>query len=179
MKLRRVPRMVAGWLSEQRAEYSAGDHRPIAGYSLVLTSYLSALGVLLGTSKALGRPVPRLSREDMVTMAVAAHKLSRVMAKDPITSPLRMPFTRFAGVSGPSELHEEVRASGKEHSVGELISCPFCMAPWMASGLLGGHMFAPNATRAVTTIYTVVAGSDFLQHAYTAAMQRSVPPEQR
>ena len=38
---------------------------------------------------------------------MATHKLSRIIAKDPVTSPLRAPFTTFEGTSGPAELAEE------------------------------------------------------------------------
>ncbi|MFD7922153.1 DUF1360 domain-containing protein [Streptomyces sp. NPDC059740] len=44
-------------------------------------------------------------------LAAATHKLSRLVAKDPITSPLRAPFTRYQGTSAPSELAEEVRGA--------------------------------------------------------------------
>ncbi len=44
------------------------------------------------------------SAADFALVSVATHKLSRLLAKDPVTSPLRMPFTRFEGTSGEAEL---------------------------------------------------------------------------
>jgi hypothetical protein len=50
--------------------------------------------------------------------------------------------------------------------VGELVSCPFCSAVWVATGLAFGLLLAPRVTRIVTTVMCAVAGSDFLQLAY-------------
>lgn len=178
--LTRGPHAARRWFQRKRAEYSAGADRPIAGYSTALLAYGTGLGGLAGAARAAGRwPPPRLNAGDLALITITTHKLSRLIAKDPITSPLRMPFTRFEGVSAPSELHEEVRASGMGHSMGELISCPFCLSPWIASGLVAGYAVAPGATRALSTAYTAVAGADFLQYAYAATQQRSAPPETR
>ncbi|RCW47062.1 uncharacterized protein DUF1360 [Halopolyspora algeriensis] len=177
--LRRGTRAFREWFAEQRAEYSGDASRPIAGYSAGLAVYLAGASGVAGMARATGRPSPRLGAGELALMALATHKISRSLAKDPITSPLRMPFTRFEGASAPSELHEEVRASGMEHSLGELVSCPFCLAPWVASGMFTGHVFVPGLTRAVSTIYATVACADFLQYAYAAMQQRSTPPEKR
>ena len=56
--------------------------------------------------------------------------------------------------------------------MGELLSCPFCLAVWVATALTGGLVLAPRVTRLVATILTAVTASDFLQFAYAAA-QRS------
>jgi hypothetical protein len=108
---------------------------------------------------------------DVVLISIATHKLSRLLAKDSVTSPLRAPFTRYQEPSGESEVNEEVRAEegSAGHAVGELLSCPFCLAMWVATGLTGGLVLAPRLTRLVATGFTAVAASDFLQLAYAAA----------
>jgi hypothetical protein len=52
-----------------------------------------------------------------------------------------------------------------------LLSCPFCLAVWVATGLTGGLVLAPRLTRLVATALTAVAASDFLQMAYATAQQ--------
>ena len=65
---------------------------------------VAGLGLLL---RRRGQVLPeRVSAADLALVAVATHKLSRLLAKDPVTSPLRAPFTRFAGTSGPAELQD-------------------------------------------------------------------------
>ena len=115
------------------------------------------------------RPAPG----DVVLLCVATHKLSRLLAKDAITSPLRAPFTRYDRPIGSGEVMEQVRDEGSatRHAFGELLSCPFCLAVWVATGLTGGLVLAPRLTRLVATALTAVAASDFLQMGYAAAQR--------
>ena len=105
-------------------------------------------------------------------VTVATHKLSRMLAKDSVLAVVRTPFTRFQEAAGAGEVHEEVRGHGPRHAVGELVSCPFCLAQWVATGLAFGLVLAPRATRLAAGIFCAVAGSDALQFAY-AALERT------
>ena len=120
------------------------------------------------------QPLPeRIGVQDIGQVALATHKLSRLVTKDPVTSPLRAPFTRFEGVGGPSELNESVRGHGTRHAVGELLTCPFCLSQWTATTLVAGLVVAPRFTRAAMSVLTIVGASDFLQLAYATAQQRA------
>jgi hypothetical protein len=67
---------------------------------------------------------------------------------------------------------EEVRhQSGLRHSIGELVSCPFCFDVWVATGFTVGLVFAPRVTRLVATGFTAVTGADFLHLLYAKAQQ--------
>jgi hypothetical protein len=55
--------------------------------------------------------------------------------------------------------------------VGELITCPFCLAQWVATAFTAGLVFAPRATRLVAGTFSTVAISDALQNVY-AFLQR-------
>ncbi|MFG2003329.1 DUF1360 domain-containing protein [Spirillospora sp. NPDC048911] len=155
---------------KQKDEYTGGADRPLGSYLGTLAVYgLSAAGLAF---LARGR-TPRVTLSDLALMTITTHKLARLIAKDPVTSPLRAPFTRFEGTSGPAELREEVRGHGARHAVGELMTCPFCLSQWVATAYTAGMVFAPDATRLVGTTMTAVAGSDWLQLAY-ARLQREV-----
>src|SRR5947209_14783499 len=154
------------------AGYAPGQGRPLRGYLVTLGAYAGLLGGLTAVARLTGRTPPdRLDTRDVLLMGVATHKVSRLLAKDAITSPLRAPFTRYAGPSGDAELGEEVRGSGVRHSVGELISCPFCLSVWVATGFSAGQVFAPRLTRLVASAFTAVAIADLLQLGYAAAQQ--------
>jgi hypothetical protein len=158
--------------SEVAAEYAGDEPRPLAGYALTMGTYVGTVTLLLAASRVADVDVPeRPPWPDLALSALATFKLSRLIAKDPITSPLRAPFTRYKGVTGPSELAEEPREGPVRHSVGELVSCPFCLAQWIATGFVGGLVLAPRFTRMVAATFSVVAVSDFLQFARTAAEQ--------
>ncbi len=119
------------------------------------------------------RPLPDVRPFDIVLVGVATHKLARRMSKDSVTSPLRAPFTRYEGVSGPAELQEQVRGEGLRKAVGELISCPFCISQWVATGFVFGLVAAPRATRWTASVFASLALADFLQFAYAWAEQRA------
>jgi len=109
---------------------------------------------------------------DVLLAAVATHKLSRLITKDPVTSPLRAPFTVYQGQSGPAELEEEVRGSGAQKTVGELITCPFCIDMWVATGLMAGFIYLPRTTRLAVDTLAVLAGADLLQFGYSWLQDR-------
>jgi hypothetical protein len=165
---------VRGRLNRLRRDYAPHEHRPLDGYVVTMGAFGALAGTLAVTAKLTGRSVPeRPSTADVVLISVATHKLSRLIAKDAITSPLRAPFTRYAEPSGSGEINEEVRDQGStlRHSIGELVSCPFCLAVWVATGLTSGLVFAPRLTRLAATVFTATAASDFLQMAYSLAKE--------
>jgi hypothetical protein len=161
------------WAQQQKGAYEHGaDERPLGGYLALMGTYAAGTLASGAAAKVLGRPAPdRLGPWDVTQLAIATHKISRLLSKDAVTSPFRAPFTRYEGVSAPSELAEEVRGSGLRHSIGELFTCPMCLAQWVATGLMVGMSLAPRTTRAVAATFTAVAGSDFLQHAYVRLQQ--------
>ncbi|QGN47186.1 DUF1360 domain-containing protein [Micromonospora sp. WMMD558] len=157
-----------------RRAYAPHEHRPLGGYLVAMGTYAGVAATIAAVVKGAGRPVPeRPAPADVVLLSIATHKLSRLLSKDAVTSPLRAPFTRYERPIGSGEVMEEVRdsGSGTRHAVGELLSCPFCLAVWVATGLTGGLVLAPRLTRLVATALTAVAASDFLQMAYAVAQQ--------
>jgi hypothetical protein len=151
-----------------------GGGQPLRGYLTTLTVYGGVVAALAGIAAATGRRGPsRPHAGDVVLVSVATHKLSRLLAKEAVTSPLRAPVTRFRGAAGSSEVNEEPRVDGRAHVAAELVSCPFCLGVWVATGLCAGLVFAPGLTRLVASGLTAVAASDFLQLAYDAAKRAS------
>jgi hypothetical protein len=117
-----------------------------------------------------GRELPQeLRTRDLVLITVATHKLSRVLARDRVTSVVRAPFTRFQDDAGPGEVDEAARGSGIRRAVGELVICPYCLGMWTATGLVGGLVVAPRMTRFVAATFSVLTGADALQIAYAKA----------
>jgi hypothetical protein len=161
-------------LTGLRRAYAPHEHRPLDGYVATMGGFAALAASLAAAAKVTGRPVPdRPATADVVLISIATHKLSRLIAKDSVTSPLRAPFTRYTKPGGSAEVAEEVRDQGSSvrHSIGELVTCPFCLAVWVATGLTGGLVLTPKLTRLVATALTAVAASDFLQMAYTIAKE--------
>jgi hypothetical protein len=157
-----------------RVGESYGGGQPLRGYLTTLTVYGTVVSGLAGAARLAGKRGPRRpDTGDVVLLSVATHKLSRLLAKEAVTSPLRAPVTRFRGAAGSSEVNEEPRLGGPGHAAAELMSCPFCLGVWVATGLCAGLVFMPRLTRLVAAGLTMVAASDFLQLAYDAAKRSS------
>jgi hypothetical protein len=149
---------------------NASDERPLKGYALVMATYAAAAAALAGIARLTGRRLPeRLPAGDLALLAVATHKVSRLLTKDAITSPLRAPVVKFEAPAGEAELNESPRGTGARHALGELLTCPFCTAVWVAGGLAAGLVFAPAVTRFGMGVASAIAGADFLHLAYDRA----------
>lgn len=154
-------------------EYAPDTDRPLGGYAALMGLYgVSVAAGAVGLRRRNG-PLPDVRLADVILTGVATHKLARRMSKDSVTSPLRAPFTRYEGVSGPAELQERGRGRGLRKAVGELVSCPFCISQWVATGFVFGLLTAPRATRWTASVFTSLALADFLQFAYAWAEQRA------
>jgi hypothetical protein len=146
--------------------YAGDEDRPLAGYALTMAAYGTVVGALAGTARLTGRDVPdRVPVTDVALGALAIEKLSRLLTKDPVTSPLRAPFTAYQGTSGSAELDEEVRGEGVQKAVGELVTCPFCTSVWVATGFAAGLVYLPRTTRLTVAALAALAGADLLQFA--------------
>jgi Protein of unknown function (DUF1360) len=174
----RLGRPVRSWARRQRREYTQGEPRPLAGDLGAMGVYLGVVTAGAAAVRASGRELPaRIPLGDATLMTVATFRLARRIAKDPVTSPIRAPFTRFEGPSGHAEVAEEVREhGGVKHAVGELLTCPFCLAQWVATGFVLGYATAPRATRLAALTMTMVAGADVLQFVYDAIQNGALVP---
>jgi hypothetical protein len=151
----------------------ADDPPPFGGYAFMTAVFLTAFGGAMGAARASGRELPeRISTQDVVLVGVASHKLSRLISKDRITSFVRAPFTEFQQRAGHAEVDEQPRGRGLRRSLGELLTCPYCLAQWVTAGFAVGLVYAPRGTRLLATVYTAEAISDFLQLAYKAGEDR-------
>ena len=169
---------VRRWARTQRREYTNGEERPLAGDLGAMGVYLGLVSAAAAAVRASRRELPeRIPVGDAVLLTVATFRLARRIAKDPVTAPIRAPFVRFEGASGHAEVAEEVREhGGVKHAIGELVTCPFCLAQWVGTGFVFGYVTAPNATRLAALTMTMVAGSDVLQFAYDAIQSGEIPP---
>jgi hypothetical protein len=149
---------------EEGRAYAHGEERPLAGYARVMGVYgagTAALGALVAARR---RSLPeRPAPGDLALAAVATAKLSRLLSRDAVTSPLRAPFTRYESPGGPAEVNEKVRGHGAQHAVGELLTCPFCLSQWIATGFAFGFLLAPRLTRQVAGTFAVLEAADLLQ----------------
>jgi Protein of unknown function (DUF1360) len=141
-----------------------GKNQPLPQFT-VLVLVQSAILFLLAKI-AHRRNYPPIRLPDLVLLAIGTHKLSRLIAKDRVTSPVRAPFTRYEESAGSGEVEEEPRGVGFQKVLGELLSCPYCMSIWVASGLLFLFIINRKLGRLVCKFLAMITASHFLHRFY-------------
>jgi hypothetical protein len=176
--VQRIGEPVRRWARTQKREYTEGQPRPLGADLGAMGVYGGLVVAAAAAIRASGRQLPtRIPLGDAVLLTIGTFRLSRRIAKDPVTAPVRAPFTSYRGTSGEAEIAEEVREhGGMKHAVGELLTCPFCLAQWVGTGFVLGYVAAPRATRLAALTMTMVAGSDVLQFTYDAIQNGALHP---
>lgn len=147
---------------------------PLPEYAALVATYSTLITGLLATANRDDLDA-RLGLRDIVLLGVATHKLSRFITKDKVTAPFRAPFAKFVKPDGAGEVEEEARGTGMQKAIGDLVTCPFCVSPWVALGLAAGLLAAPRATRFLCGILSITTAAHFLHHGYVALENRKEP----
>ena len=155
-------------------EYKKGEDTPLVSYGVLAGAFNLVFAVFLLAARLTGRPIPeRVDARDIALLGMATHKLSLVSSEDAIMSPLRAPFTELRKKESPKKVDEKPRGEGLRRSVGELLTCKFCLSVWVASIFTYGLVLVPRVTRLVAAVFAVVTVSDYLHQAYKALMNRA------
>jgi hypothetical protein len=150
------------------------DPKPLGPYAALTTVFGASFVAALVAAHRAGRQLPKdISLTDVVLTGIATHKLSRIIAKDKVTSFVRAPFTRFQEPTGHGETAEAARGDGLRYVVGELLICPYCLAQWIAGAFTVGHVAAPRLTRLLASMWAAHALADAAQLAYSTAEKRA------
>lgn len=152
-----------------------GERPPFAPYLAFMSIFGALVSAALLVARRQGREMPeKVDPGQVLLVGVASHKLSRLLAKDKVTSPLRAPFTELEGKGGPAELEESSRGTGARKAIGELLICPYCLGLWVVAAFSVGLLFAPRVTRFVASLFAALTISDFFQIAYKAAEDKGL-----
>jgi hypothetical protein len=146
------------------AEANASDApRPLAGYSVLMATFTTAAAAMaiIGARRSNS---DEYDLKDLGLLALATHSISRIVAKDRVTSVVRAPFVEDAKL--PEGDVPDSNASEVKEAAGQLITCPHCLGPWVATGLLTGLRVAPRETRFLATVFALADVSSFLQRVY-------------
>ena len=158
---------------QSRRQAPRREHElPTGDYAALVAIFNGVLASTLLARKCASRSLPeRVEPQDLILFALSTQKLSRVITKDKITAAFRAPFTEVEGKGGAGELEERGRGHGLRRAIGDLITCPFCLGTWIASGFIYGFLFTPRLTRILASIFAVSGIADFLQQAYVKAQE--------
>ena len=133
------------------------EDRPLPEYAALAAAFGTVLAGFLALA---GRRLPeRMSLTDTVRIGLASYKIGRLIAKDRVTTFVRAPVTEDPEATEP-------KREGASRAIGELVTCPYCIGLWVASGFAYSLVFFPRQTRFVTTIFGGQAVADFLNAAF-------------
>jgi Protein of unknown function (DUF1360) len=133
------------------------EERPLPEYAALAGAFGSVLAAFLVLA---GRRLPeRITLADTVRVGLASYKVGRLIAKDRVTTFVRAPVTEDPDATQP-------KREGAARALGELVTCPYCIGLWVASGFAYSLVFFPRQTRFVTTIFGGQAVADFLNAAF-------------
>ncbi len=154
------------------SKYAKASHEPLAGHLVLMAAFGFGAGCLALLCK---RRLPidhRVDWSDLLLLGIATHKVARIISKDRITAPLRAPFVRYERSSGSGEVEEAAHGEGVRKSVGQLLTCPYCLAPWVAGGMSALYILSRRLARVFGRVFAVVTISDFLQELYSRAKDK-------
>lgn len=146
------------------------ENDQLRAHAALIGIFNAALAVFL----CLGRRCPgdeEPSPADLLLLGLATQKASRVLTRAKVTQPLRAPFTEIEGSAGAGEVESRPRGTGTRRAIGQLLTCPYCIGMWVASGFIYGFAFSPRMTRMVASIFAVSSVADFAQHGYAKAKE--------
>jgi hypothetical protein len=150
----------------------ADQYRPLGGYAITMSVFGALFTAFLLVAGRRKRLPERYDVGDLLLLGIATYKLSRLIAKDRVTSTIRAPFTHFEDDAGQGEVSEAARGRGLRRAIGELLVCEYCLAQWVAALFIAGRVLAPRVTRATAAMFALFAISDWCQIAYSAAKAR-------
>jgi hypothetical protein len=158
--------------SRVKSAYAGDEERPLGSFLALMAVYGAATGALGVAVKRRGLP-DGLPLADLLLLGVATAKLSRLISRDRVTSPLRAPVTEFEDFANASEVEEAPRGTGLRLALGELVTCPYCLAQWVGTGLLGGLLLKPRETRLVAGLFALLAVNDAVQVGHEHLMKQT------
>src|SRR5215203_2805180 len=154
--------------------YKKGADMPLFSYGVLAGTFNLLFALFLLATRVTGKSLPqRIEARDIALLGMATHKLSLVGSQDAIASPLRAPFTELEEKESPKKVEEKPRGEGLRRSVGELLTCQFCLGVWVASFFTYGFVLLPRVSRLVAAVFAAVTVSDFLHQTYKALMKRA------
>lgn len=149
---------------------------PYAAYAGIMTTFVGGLAAAGGIAKLLRRDPREHSALDLAVLALASFKASRTISHDEVTSFMREPFVEGTAKEGGED---PIESGDLRQAVGELVTCSRCIGTWVAAGLAGTQILAPQFGRLLTWTLATAGANDWLQAGFAALTNKSNEIEQR
>jgi hypothetical protein len=144
-----------------------GNH-PLRSHAVLMATYGTAVASGLVMADRMHRLPRTPGLTDVVLLGAATAKAARLLSRAKVTMIVRAPFTEYQRDAGHGEVDEAPTGGGLQRALGELLVCPYCLAPWIAAGLGGLMVARPREGRAVAGLLSVAAVADVVQKGMAA-----------
>lgn len=141
---------------------------PLAGYGIVLGTFVAALGSVAALERRLDRPGRTATALDLAVLSAATFKSARVVSRERVGSLVRQPFVEERDGSPARPVGD-----GLQRALGELVTCTRCAGTWAAAGLLASNVVAPRFGRLLTWSLAAAGANDFLQAGFAALCEQA------
>lgn len=129
------------------------EKHPYGAYALISATYLGIYGGFVALARRRGTPSHRaIGPFDLAMLGLSTLRLSRLAARDDVTSFLRLPVVEHRPHDAVAGKEQQPRGRGSTRALGELVTCTTCIGTWIAATLTYGLYLAPDATRPFVTI---------------------------
>ncbi|HEY6963470.1 MAG TPA: DUF1360 domain-containing protein [Gaiellaceae bacterium] len=149
---------------------------PYRAYAGIMGTFAGGLAAAGAIAKLLGRDPRERSTLDLAVLGLATFKAARTIARDDVTSFLRDPFVEGQAKEGASD---PVETGDLRQAIGELVTCSRCVGTWVAAGLSGTQIIAPQFGQILTWTLATAGINDWLQAGFAAMTAKSNQLEQR
>jgi len=149
---------------------------PYGAYAGIMATFAGGLAAAGAVAKLLGRDAREHTTLDLAVLALASFKASRTISNDEVTSFMRDPFVEGKAKEGGEE---PVESGDLRQAVGELVTCSRCIGTWVAAGLAGTQIIAPEFGRLLAWTLATAGANDWLQAGFAALTSKANELEQR
>jgi hypothetical protein len=149
---------------------------PYRAYAGIMTTFVGGLAAAGGVAKLLGRDAREHSALDLAVLGLATFKASRTISRDEVTSFVREPFVEGRAREGAED---PVATGDLRQAIGELVTCSRCIGTWVAAGLAGTQIVAPQFGRLITWTLATAGANDVLQAGFSLLTSKANEVEQR
>ena len=149
---------------------------PHQAYAAIMGTFAAGLAGAGLLAKALGRDPEDHRPIDLLVLGAATFKAARTISRDEVTSFIREPFVDGDAHEGAEE---PVPTGDMRQAIGELVTCSRCIGTWVAGGLAGTQIIAPQFGRLLTWTLASAGANDFLQASFAALTSKSNELQQR
>jgi len=126
---------------DRRGRQSRGEI-PTRDYAALVAVFNGLLATALLARKCSREPLPeRVEPKDLAPVCSRHPEIEPCHNQGQSDERVSRAVHRSERETAPGEVEERAKGRGLRRAIGELLTCPFCLGTWIASGFIYGYVF--------------------------------------